>query len=360
MAQSIEANAQLVIPTSKSSASPGATSPVQQDMATGASNGSLVAGRRIPEGQRAPKSALRALGQAPDKTGPQDSEAILKGMRQPPVWQSSRYPAPEWIANPGTSPRAQPDRNLLARLSKLRTLMSELERLPIETPTSQEEIDKIERIREELHDYEHRQPDRLTVKHSQLLSERNGLVRLFDGPLKSRVPDDISIDAKGLWLRWEREEFDPNILRGLDLKKGAGGRTINELKKDASRLKANFFGEEGRGFVNGSWWPLLKCALRDGCHGATQAGIYGDLTEGAYSILVSHSPYADRDEGDSLDYCGTHFDDETETKIPRRSRNDQIHRLPHGQRQKQKARPCHAKLQSSCFQHVPPGVRSTL
>ncbi|KAI9665305.1 MAG: hypothetical protein M1831_001742 [Alyxoria varia] len=313
-------NAPQHITTTTSSALPGVMSPLEQDVTIGGSSGSYPVGRRIPEGQRAPKSALRALGQLPDETRPsatsQDtSESILKNMRQPPVWQSNKFRAPEWISNPGTSLSAKPDRNLLARLSKLRTLMLELEKLPMKTPMSQDEIEKVGRIRDELHDYEYRQPGRLTVKHSQLLSERNGLVRLFDGPLWNRVSADVSIDAKGLWLRWEREEFDPDILRGLEVKKGAGGRTTNELKKDAPRLKANFFGEEGRGFVNGSWWPLLKCALRDGCHGAPQAGIYGDLTEGAYSILVSHSPYADRDEGDSLDYCGTHFEDETETKI---------------------------------------------
>lgn len=39
--------------------------------------------------------------------------------------------------------------------------------------------------------------------------------------------------------------------------------------------------------VSGQWWPRLLCVLRDGAHGASQAGIAGIDREGATSVLVA-------------------------------------------------------------------------
>lgn len=41
------------------------------------------------------------------------------------------------------------------------------------------------------------------------------------------------------------------------------------------------------GLTVGDWWPLRICALRDGAHGAMQAGIAGSSQTGAYSVVVS-------------------------------------------------------------------------
>ena len=41
------------------------------------------------------------------------------------------------------------------------------------------------------------------------------------------------------------------------------------------------------GIAVGQWWPKRLCALRDGAHGASQAGIAGSENEGAYSIVVA-------------------------------------------------------------------------
>ena len=41
------------------------------------------------------------------------------------------------------------------------------------------------------------------------------------------------------------------------------------------------------GLTVGQWWPFQICALRDGAHGASIAGIAGGENEGAYSIVVS-------------------------------------------------------------------------
>ncbi|KAK4101312.1 hypothetical protein N658DRAFT_425980, partial [Parathielavia hyrcaniae] len=58
--------------------------------------------------------------------------------------------------------------------------------------------------------------------------------------------------------------------------------------------------------VPGAWYPLQKSAMFHGAHGAPIKGIYGNATDGVYSIVVSgrNSTYhdLDRDEGDSLVY----------------------------------------------------------
>ena len=51
--------------------------------------------------------------------------------------------------------------------------------------------------------------------------------------------------------------------------------------------------------------PFQICALRDGAHGEIEAGIHGQTGKGAFSIVLSSGGYADVDEGDTIQYCGT-------------------------------------------------------
>ncbi len=78
---------------------------------------------------------------------------------------------------------------------------------------------------------------------------------------------------------------------------------------------AKIFGNNG--MVNGQWWPLQICALRDGAHGMRMGGIAGSPTYGAYSIIVS-GLYTDLDAdyGDRLYYSGSQSHDNTNPTTP--------------------------------------------
>ena len=51
------------------------------------------------------------------------------------------------------------------------------------------------------------------------------------------------------------------------------------------RPSAKVVGDNG--LAVGDWFPYRICALRDGAHGESQAGISGDIDSGAYSIVVA-------------------------------------------------------------------------
>ena len=72
-------------------------------------------------------------------------------------------------------------------------------------------------------------------------------------------------------------------------------------------------------------YPLQIVALARGAHGARIAGIAGDTTLGAYSIVASsRGAYEglDRDEGDRLFYSGSrsHENEDPDRPAPRPSR----------------------------------------
>lgn len=68
-------------------------------------------------------------------------------------------------------------------------------------------------------------------------------------------------------------------------------------------MAANFVGEGH--LVNGQWWPYQICAVLDGAHGAMEAGIYREKEKGALSIVLGTSGYANQDNGNTIQYCGT-------------------------------------------------------
>ncbi|KIM98050.1 hypothetical protein OIDMADRAFT_168505 [Oidiodendron maius Zn] len=146
----------------------------------------------------------------------------------------------------------------------------------------------------------------ILVKKSKVL-EPEGLLQIFDGPDKDVFPWDIAADAEALWLRWMGGDLDGFLMRGI-----VATKTVNEegVKKTAysidkqwKKRSANVPGPNG--LINGQWWPLRICALRDGAHGASEGGISGQTDKGAYSIVVSKGEYADDDNGETLEYCGT-------------------------------------------------------
>ncbi|KAM0137658.1 hypothetical protein ACHAP3_003887 [Botrytis cinerea] len=93
---------------------------------------------------------------------------------------------------------------------------------------------------------------------------------------------------------------DTGIMRGILWKQGGHVR-LNKETWDRFKKDWNHFGHNG--LTVGDCWPRQMAALRDGAHGAPQAGIVGDKEQGAYSIVISkHYEGFDLDLGDTVHY----------------------------------------------------------
>ena len=94
----------------------------------------------------------------------------------------------------------------------------------------------------------------------------------------------------GIWLRRNTNKSTNTVTHS---------RILDPTKE---HLPANKFGSNG--IEHGTWWPKQICLVRDGAHGCIQGGIYGNLEDGAFSIIVSGSLYSglDEDHGDYLYY----------------------------------------------------------
>jgi hypothetical protein len=76
---------------------------------------------------------------------------------------------------------------------------------------------------------------------------------------------------------------------------------------------AQVFGHNG--LTVGQCWPVRIAALRDGAHGMTVAGISGNSTLGAYSIVVTkHYKSVNEDKGDVLYYSAPYGYSTTDEK----------------------------------------------
>ncbi|KAL8758668.1 MAG: hypothetical protein Q9199_001301 [Rusavskia elegans] len=118
-------------------------------------------------------------------------------------------------------------------------------------------------------------------------------------------PWDIQADARIVAKQVFKYGCDPHLLRGIKNTTSVEKNKSNALdEKYPFRTSANYIGAGD--LINGEWWPRRICALRDGAHGALEAGIHGETGKGAYSIIVGgDSGYQDLDHGDTLQYCGT-------------------------------------------------------
>ena len=110
------------------------------------------------------------------------------------------------------------------------------------------------------------------------------------------------------------------VLRGIVIRRNkTTGRTSFLLDPRSSHKRADYI---GKGDLEvGQCWPRMLCLVRDGVHGSTQAGIYGNEESGAYSIIVHDSAYTklDRDDdvsGDTLWYSGPGSVDNTNADQP--------------------------------------------
>jgi hypothetical protein len=120
------------------------------------------------------------------------------------------------------------------------------------------------------------------------------------------IPADMVADAEYLLSRWMQDDFDADLLRGIDktLRIADQRRVTTQSIDKEYRFKRSAATPGHNGLVIGQWWPLQICAVRDGAHGAIEAGIYGDR-EAAISVIVSGGGYNDEDMLQVIWYCGT-------------------------------------------------------
>ncbi|KAL8915748.1 MAG: hypothetical protein Q9172_006696 [Xanthocarpia lactea] len=123
-------------------------------------------------------------------------------------------------------------------------------------------------------------------------------------------PWDLQADAQILAKQVFKYGCDPHLLRGVTTTQNSNEKKSKGYSIDRNYpflTSANYIG--GGDLINGQWWSKRICALRDGAHGATEAGIHGETGKGAYSIIVGgDSGYDDVDDGEMIQYCGTSSD----------------------------------------------------
>lgn len=154
---------------------------------------------------------------------------------------------PSWYADVriNKSTKSRLDRSMVAMLNTVRDVIGDLGKPSAVGPNRDVLWGK---LRDQVHRVSHQNVDESLVKVCKLL-ESNGLPRIFVqrlGGTFSDCPYDISADARELFLKWCRHEFDPDILRGIK-------HSNWTILPDYPSLNCNYFGEGD--LVSGQWWP---------------------------------------------------------------------------------------------------------
>lgn len=145
------------------------------------------------------------------------------------------------------------------------------------------------------------------VQNSRLLDE-GGLSDIFNKK-GFNFPEDLCADAVAQYHKWVIGDFDSDLFRGIENKQHMqpNGRIVRTSKSLEAgyrfKVSASYVGKGD--LTNGQWWPLQICLLRDGAHGVMEGGISGESGGVAHSVIVSNSGYANIDNGDQVEYCGT-------------------------------------------------------
>lgn len=151
----------------------------------------------------------------------------------------------------------------------------------------------------------------LTIRVKWLLHNDRGLPAIFNSSTVD-YPWYIKEDAAELYVKWWQKDTNPDLFRGIKLgrtKNAKLGRdsAVDSLDPKFKRRKGNV---HGNNYLRiGQWWPTQLCAVRDGAHSATIAGICGKTGEGAFSCVLSGGSYPNIDSGDEIWYYGTESDD---------------------------------------------------
>ena len=183
---------------------------------------------------------------------------------------------PQWYNT--VSSKERYSRGNLQDLKYLFTLVSNVKN---DTTMSKDVTESFSRIRQRLQAMEFFPfLSLMLVKKSGLL-DNEGLPLIFENRVRGvHFPSDIRADADILFRKWMSGQIDPHPLRGIITKAGtAKGEKVHKshsIDKDfAGRVSCNYVGAEN--LVNGQWWVLQLCAIRDGAHGEVEAGIHGQV-----------------------------------------------------------------------------------
>ncbi|KAI7189627.1 hypothetical protein KC363_g4834 [Hortaea werneckii] len=162
------------------------------------------------------------------------------------------------------------------------------------------------------------------LRDNRVLHKQDGLQQIFDSEYMAGVPypEWLQADAKELYNKWRNRNFETNLFWGLEAGRAATrhaeGRATTIDWNAVNRVSCDHHGNES--IVNGQWWPLQLCLLRDGAHGQSQQGIHGKKGHGAFSCVIAgglapdNQPYPNIDEGDTVYYCGTDSNDGSVTE----------------------------------------------
>ena len=183
---------------------------------------------------------------------------------------------PQWYNT--VSSRERYSRRDLQDLKYLFTLVSNVKR---DATMSEDVTEGFSRIRQRLQAMEFFPfLSLMLVKKSGLLDDE-GLPLIFENRVRGvRFPSDIRADANILFRKWMSGQIDPHLLRGITTKAGtAKGEKVHKShsmeKGFARKVSCNYVGAGD--LVNGQWWALQLCAIRDGAHGEIEAGIHGQV-----------------------------------------------------------------------------------
>ncbi|GAB1741749.1 hypothetical protein NU219Hw_g7159t1 [Hortaea werneckii] len=162
------------------------------------------------------------------------------------------------------------------------------------------------------------------LRDNRMLHKQDGLQQIFNPEYMAGVPypDWLQADAKELYNKWRNKNFETNLFWGLEAGRAATrhaeGRATTIDWNAVNRVSCDHHGNES--IVNGQWWPLQLCLLRDGAHGQSQQGIHGKKGHGAFSCVIAgglapdNQPYPNIDEGNTVYYCGTDSNDGSVTE----------------------------------------------
>ncbi|RMY13287.1 hypothetical protein D0868_02089 [Hortaea werneckii] len=162
------------------------------------------------------------------------------------------------------------------------------------------------------------------LRDNRVLHKQDGLQQIFDPEYMAGVPypDWLQADARELYIKWRNKNFETDTFWGLEAGRAATrhaeGRATTIDWNAVNRVSCDHHGNES--IVNGQWWPLQLCLLRDGVHGQSQQGIHGKKGHGAFSCVIAgglapdNQPYPNIDEGDTVYYCGTDSNDGSVTE----------------------------------------------
>lgn len=264
---------------------------------TSAGARSVWSGRKMPQtgALRAPKSTLTNIEcSTVSENGVMSGATPLQSTNNPATQSTpSNSGLPQWYRQCRIKPLNEPARDKVVALSNFRDLVTKV--------AKNLTAEGIVEVRHRLHEFEHYAVTEEELKKVRMLDFDRGLALLFSP--NSPFPYDLRDDGLALHTKWCSHDFDPEIMRGTETKRGDGGRMSAKFSNDINRKTLNEFGAGD--LVNGRWWPSQLCTVRDGAHGHTQGGIYGQQSKGAFSIVISGSQYEDKDNGEEIYYTGT-------------------------------------------------------